>query len=134
MYNPRLENMFCLRKAQNTTGKDLRKVNVGKRCVNFSKKELTDIIARRIKKPAPREFYQNITRGALEDIARKTNVTVPEDFEGTDDDLRRVIFWGKQLMSKICDNIREWMEEHNLVEEDLNCGQQQKRRERALKS
>lgn len=134
MYNPRLENMFCLRKGQNTTGKDLRKVNVGKRCVNFSKKELTDIIARRIKKPAPREFYQNITRGALEDIARKTNVTVPEDFEGTDDDLRRVIFWGKQLMSKICDNIREWMEEHNLVEEDLNCGQQQKRRERALKS
>lgn len=129
MTNPRLENMFCLREIQDATGKDLRKVKVGKRCVNFSKKELTDIIARRIKKPAPPDFFPDMPRGALEDIANKMAVTVPEDFEGTDDDLRRVIFWGRQLMSKICDNIREWMKENNLIEDNLNCGHQRKRRD-----
>lgn len=129
MYNPRLQNIFCLRETQDVIGKDLRKVKVGKRCVNFSKQELTDIIVRRIKKPPPPDFFQDMPRTALEDIATKMNVTIQEDFNGTDDDLRRLIFWGRQLISTICDNIREWMEENKLVEENINCGQQQKRRD-----
>lgn len=128
MYNPRLDNVFCLREVQSGI-KDLRKVKVGKRCVNFSKQKLTDIIARRIKKPPPEEFFQDMPRSALEAIAANMgSVTIPEDFEGSDDDLRRVIFWGRQLMEKTCANIREWMADNNLVQENLNCGQQKKRR------
>lgn len=132
LYNPTLENMFCLRETQDAKRKDLRKVKVGKRCVNFSKRELTDIIARRIKKPVPPGFLGDISKERLKDKASKMNVSVQEDFHGTKDNLKRVVFWGGQSMNTICDNIREWMEENGLVEEDLNCGLQHKRRARSV--
>lgn len=131
-YNPRLENMFCLRDVQDIDNKDLRRINVGKRCLNFSKEKLTDIIARRIKKDPPSNFLQNKTRTELEDMGRKITGIISQDFEGSDDDLRRVIYWGKQLMGNICTHIRHWMEENDLLTEDLNCGHQQKRRFRAI--
>ena len=127
MYNPRLADAFCIKEIQDEVD-DLRKVKVGKRCGDYDKKVLTDIIARRIKKLPPPEFLQDTPRDELIDIAKGIPGLTAQDFGGSRDALRRAIYWSRQLRSFTCANIRQWMEDNNLVEENINCGHQKKKR------
>lgn len=127
MYNPRLDNVFCIKEVQPQLT-DLRKIKVGKKCVDFEKQVLTEIIARRMKIPIPPNMYTTTTRDTLEELARTYKVSIPGDFDEDDDHLKRVVYWGGMLRITTCKYISDWMISHNLMEENINCGQQNKKR------
>ena len=128
MNNPRLNDTFCLKEIQGAMS-DLRKVKVGKKCVDYDKRVLTDIIARRIGvNPPAREFAGATKEELLKMLDSLKTVVKPEDYKANVEELKRIIFWGRQSRPNICVDIRQWMEENNLMEENLNCGLQQKKR------
>lgn len=134
MINPQLGNVFCIREVQDDAAvKDLRRVRVGKRCADYDRMTLVDVIARRIKRPQPADFAVDATRDEIIQELMSLRVYKPDADDVSDvTQLRRVLFWARQLRAVVCDNIRDWMEVNNLVEESIDCGQQKKVRKRAL--
>jgi Type III restriction enzyme, res subunit/Helicase conserved C-terminal domain len=96
---------FCLRDVSNqTVGRkqgndeaDLRKVMVGRRCQNYDKAVLLNIAAEKMK------------------IG-----------EGTSDEEKKQ-YWSPQTRIKICDGMKEWFKENDLIEQDFNCGTNKKK-------
>lgn len=128
MNNPRENNTFCIKEVQEEMS-DLRKVKVGKKCINHNKRILTDLVARRIGVEPPTNRFEKLsTEELLAMLDTMPEVSNVEDRKADRKELERIVYWGKQTRPVLCSEIRSWMEERDLIEENLNCGLQQKKR------
>lgn len=132
--NPRL-NEFCLRNVnEKNDGKDKRRLVVGRRCNDYSKPILVDILANRIKHEIPQTFLNDSTfeemEANLDDIFLKytsierNNVTKPTSRSG----ILRYLYFNAQIRKKLCILIQEWLIANNLIEQNFDCGTSRKKR------
>lgn len=129
LWNPKT-NDFCIRDVRTTRDVDKRKVPSGKRCINWTKPDLTNLILT-INIPLPknamlpnvglakREIEEN---KYLQQLVKKLKQPV------SDETLRKVVFWYGVSRQEICAVVRRWFEENNLMVEDNSCGVQTKRK------
>lgn len=132
LYNPHLKE-FCLREMSDQKQTDLRKLTVGRRCNDWNLNSLINLAARRIKIQAPDGFLEDKTLDELIEIAKKISKKriIDTDFSNADT-LRRVIYWAQVPRNIICENIKKWLEERGLIEENFDCGTQKKQRGKYL--
>lgn len=132
LYNPHLKE-FCLRELILQQSTDLRKINIGRRCNDWDLNSLVNLAARRMKIEPPEDFYPH---EPLEDLLEITESISKKTFLSTDfidrPTLRRVIYWSRIPRNIICDNVKKWLEDRNLIEENFDCGTQKKQRGKYL--
>lgn len=92
MYNPTTKD-FCIRDVKEAIDKDLRKITVGKRCINYDKSILASIL---------------------------------------DDDIKLASEGGSRWVDKskteLCDVLKDWFDQNELMETNFDCGTSKKRR------
>jgi hypothetical protein len=140
--NPQLKE-FCLRDVQllqnpNEAKKDLRRAVVGRRCNDYSKPILIEILSNRIKQGIPEDFLNDKTDDEIKytiqqiyasySVAEKNNTTLPTDIDG----IRRYIFYHGQTRKNLCDQIRQWLKDRDLIEQSFDCGTARKKRARII--
>lgn len=132
LYNPQTE-AFCLKENETSEEKDARRKHVGKRCEDWSRPQLVDFVARRMKLPVPKKYRPDAEREAwIRDIKIAKCWSEDTDANASDEYLKRVAYWSQTLRRVSCEAIREWLEEKGLVVEDLDCGTQQKKGRKML--
>jgi superfamily II DNA or RNA helicase len=124
----RTSNDFCLRKVEDGDGlpsqQDKRKRNVGKRCQNWKKKELIDLVSNRLKVNPDEDFGFDET-----DVAKMRNdpkFTNLLETGGSLKDYKRVAFWNAQDVNYLCTKIMQNFMDKKLVVDDPNCGTSKK--------
>lgn len=131
LYNPYLDD-FCLKKVSEKETFDLRKLAVGRRCVDWDQPTLIDIVVEKIKLPIPddkQHFFNNNTQAEIIQSAKKKKyysvLKEPISF----DKIKRFVFWGHQTRQVLCETIHDWLNSNDLVEQNFNCGHQRKKRD-----
>jgi hypothetical protein len=132
LYNPHLKE-FCLREITDQKCSDLRKLTVGRRCNDWNLTSLINLAARRMKIEPPDNFYEAVN---LQELLKISKNLPKKIFLGTDftdgPTLRRVIYWSQIPRNIICDNVKKWLEDRGLMEENFDCGTQKKQRGKYL--
>lgn len=119
----RTSNDFCLRKIDEgeTEDQDKRKRNVGKRCQNWKKKDLVDLVSNRLKLNPDEDFDFD-----QKDVDKMRNdpkfVNLLNINNGTLRDYKRVAFWNVQDVNYLCTKIMQNFMDKKLVIDDPNCG------------
>lgn len=128
LYNPQLED-FCIRDVRNLKVEtDLRKITVGRRCNDWDQSTLLDLAVRKMEIPIPDTFMSKATSNQLAELVQKTKYAkIPEDLVN-DETMRRFLYWKKMKRIHLCENIKKWFEENDLIEENFDCGTQKKQR------
>lgn len=128
LHNPRLDD-FCIRNVQNlNNGSDLRKLTVGRRCVDWDQSTLVDIAARRMKLSIPSTSeLNNKTNEELISLINRNKYKVSDDLNDMEL-MKRVLYWSKHVRVIMCEHIKKWFEENDLIEENFDCGHQKKQR------
>jgi hypothetical protein len=140
MVNPKRNDEFCLREIKDfdideNLKKDRRKMTVGKRCKDFSHLTLTDIVANRIKQDIKNPKYlEKTTRQFLIKKATELGLQTILPVNASIEDLKRIIFWKTNSRENLCWIIKKWMYEKNLIEENAECGTQNKKRKKLINS
>lgn len=144
-------NQFCIRDIskidEEEKEEDKRLLSSGKRCVNWDKKLLANILGCKLKVPIPtsdtkslKKFEKIIlgkTKRELWDMIHENQYTkdclVNNEYNytnNTEDDLKRIIYWGSIMIKSMCSNLMEWFKNNNLLDEkDLTCGIKTKKKE-----
>jgi hypothetical protein len=123
----RTSNDFCLRKIEDgeTEGQDKRKRNVGKRCQNWKKKDLVDLVSNRLKINPDEDFDFDSS-----DVDKMKNdpkfVNLMNTNNGTLKDYKRLAFWNVQDVNYLCTKIMQNFMDKKLVVDDPNCGTSKK--------
>ncbi len=136
LYNPKLDD-FCIKDvgacgaSQSPT--DLRKLRVGRRCIDWERSKLIDIVVRRMKLEPPIDYRDDVTKRDLADMLKKIDTDARKKYVTADDyasksSLRRMLFWIEQNRTDICDAMKKWFIENDLLEENFDCGHQKKKR------
>jgi hypothetical protein len=123
----RTTNDFCLRKVEETQDdrRDRRKLNVGKRCQNWRKIELVDLVANKLKVvPGDEEF--DFDDSDMLRMQQDPKFQAIMGDEGSLKDYKRAAFWNAQDASYVCGRIMQTMLDKNLVLDDPNCGTSKK--------
>jgi superfamily II DNA or RNA helicase len=139
-------NEFCLRDVSEIDTADVegdidkRKLTSGKRCINWDRTTLTNIVACKLKVPVPNltgeslKKYQKLTAGKskieLWDMVQKSPYTKDcyENNEqnynnNSEEDLKRVVYWSSVMRKPMCSYLMEWFRENNLLDEkNATCG------------
>ncbi|WWE87248.1 putative NTPase [Frog virus 3] len=133
LYNPNLKD-FCIRDV--TQGKrdkvDLRKLTVGRRCVDWDQRTLVHIVARLMKIDGRRDFMPHATLREMRELAEQDPLHEPSDLTSKEA-CRRFLFWTQKGDNKfrrqdICKAMEKWFIENDLMEDNFDCGHQHKRR------
>lgn len=122
----RTTNDFCLRKIDDDSDlQDKRKKNVGKRCQNWKKKDLVDLVSNRLKVNPEEDFdfdQDDVLRMKLD--PKFTSLINTND--GTLKDYKRTAFWNAQDVTFLCSKIMQNFLDEKLVVDDPNCGTSKK--------
>jgi hypothetical protein len=124
----RTSNDFCLRKVEEGDGlpshQDKRKRNVGKRCQNWKKKELVDLVSNRLKVNPDEDFgFDETDVTKMRNDPKFTNLL---EAGGNLRDYKRVAFWNAQDVNYLCTKIMQNFMDKKLVVDDPNCGTSKK--------
>jgi hypothetical protein len=125
----RNSNDFCLKKLNDGPDDhaDKRKRNVGKKCHNWKKKELVDLVSNRLKIKPDEDFGFDES-----DVTKMKNNpkfnTLLDTNNGTLKDYKRVAFWNAQDVNYLCTKIMQKFMDQKLVVDDPNCGTSKKLR------
>jgi superfamily II DNA or RNA helicase len=142
---------FCLRDVSEVTeltgDGDKRKLTSGKRCINWDRTTLTNIVACKLKVPIPelsgqalkkyqklignkskKELWEMIHENAhTKDCYSKDEKTYNKL---TEEDLKRMVYWGSVMRKPMCNSLMEWFRENDLLDEkNLTCGINTKKKE-----
>lgn len=137
LFNPQMD-AFCIRDLTtiDPSEKDLRKIKVGRKCIDWEYGKLIDLLVRKLKVYAPASFRENDTLPALntdldklgrKDKAGKEPLVKPDDYLSVDK-ARNILYWTSKTRADICDEIKDWFETYGLLEENFDCGHQKKKR------
>lgn len=120
----RTSNDFCLRKIDNDETSDKRKRNVGKRCQNWKKKDLIELVSNRLKVNPDEDFdFDESDVAKMKNDPKFTNIL---QSGGTLRDYKRVAFWNAQDINYLCTKIMQNFMYKKLVVDDPNCGTSKK--------
>jgi superfamily II DNA or RNA helicase len=122
----RTSNDFCIRKVNegDDEAQDKRKRNVGKRCQNWKKKDLVDLVSNRIKVEPDEDFeFDETDVDKMKKDRKFTNIL---NNSGTLRDYKRVAFWNAQDVNYLCTKIMQNFLDKKLVIDDPNCGTSKK--------
>lgn len=124
----RTTNDFCLRKIdEETSPQDKRKRNVGKRCQNWKKKDLVDLVANRLEIQPDEDFeFDSNDMEKMKNNPKFENLLNTNN--GTLRDYKRVAFWDVQDISYLCTKIMQNFMDKKMVIDDPNCGTSKKTR------
>lgn len=120
----RSSNDFCLKKIEDSQQPDKRKRNVGKRCQNWKKKDLIDLVANRLKVNPDEDFdfdESDVTR--MKKDPKFSNILITN---GSLRDYKRIAFWNAQDVNYLCTKIMQNFMDKKLVVDDPNCGTSKK--------
>lgn len=132
LYNPKIDD-FCIRDVRDVKDEtDLRKLTVGRRCVDWELKTLIDIAVRRMKLPIPPIYLVGTSREELLQLAAKAKYVRADDLTQPDEYLKRFLFWSGQYRSNICVHMKQWFTDNHLIEDNIDCGHQKKKRARVM--
>ena len=135
LYNPK-EDQFCIRDIRDLKRGvgDLRKMTVGQICTNFDRDELVDIVARKMKiTPGKKFVYKDTSIDELYKLLDDNKYTIQTDYDSDIDNIKRVIYWSSIFKGKTCKHIKTWFDEHDLMDENYECGSQSKQRSKSKK-
>ena len=119
---------------------DQRIVRAGKNCKSWKIYELISIAVNVLKLPYPADFKKDLSRERMIKIIKDDDTLSKIYDEGefdvlSDEDLRRVLYWGlpkkdggNKGNENLCTSIRNFLEGKGLVEIDMNCGVQGKKK------
>lgn len=135
IYNRELDQ-FCIRDVSGDVGeKDQRKIPSGRRCVNWDRAKLTqmviDVIA--LDPPEKNKYtkqFKGKSRTALLKASRENkylSVIFPPEREDSlsDEDLRRGLYWAGKQRKFVCEQLLAWFRNQDLYIEDSSCGTHQ---------
>lgn len=123
----RTSNDFCLRKISDGgfDSTDKRKRNVGKRCQNWKKKDLVDLVSNRLKINPDEDFeFDESDVAKMKNDPKFTNIL--DTNNGTLRDYKRIAFWNVQDVNYLCTKIMQNFLDQKLVVDDPNCGTSKK--------
>ena len=131
----KIDREFCIRDVSQIIPDKKHKRTSGKRCNNWKRDELLDMIVRKFKIPIPSiNSLDIITRNKWNDlnsqpinkirtmVRNKKYIKEYLTDDSTDEFIRYLAFWGTQNVKVICNSIREWFESRNLIIQDDGCG------------
>jgi superfamily II DNA or RNA helicase len=126
----RTTNDFCLRKIDDAQdegepARDRRKLNVGKRCQNWRKIELVDLVANKLK-VVPEDEDFDFDDSDMKRMRQDPKFRAIMGDEGSLKDYKRAAFWNAQDANYVCGRIMQTMLDQNLVLDDPNCGTSKK--------
>jgi len=126
---------FCIRDVSQNIPDKKHKRTSGKRCSNWKRDELLDMIIRKFKIPVPSlDTLDIITVNKWNDlktqpiskvralVGKKKYIKEYLTDTSTDDFILYLAFWGTQNVKVICNSIRDWFENRNLIIQDDGCG------------
>lgn len=120
----RSSNDFCLRKIEESQQSDKRKRNVGKRCQNWKKKDLIDLVANRLKVNPDEDFdFDESDVAKMKKDPKFSNILIAN---GSLRDYKRTAFWNAQDVNYLCTKIMQNFMDKKLVVDDPNCGTSKK--------
>jgi superfamily II DNA or RNA helicase len=131
LYNPQLGE-FCIRDVRDHVDvvKDFRKLVIGRRCTDWDQNSLVDIVARRMEIGPPREFMRDLNYSELKELVMSNKYRkIPDDVQN-EESMKRLLYWSKMRRVALCQVIKSWLTEKNLVEENFDCGTQKKQRKK----
>jgi hypothetical protein len=127
---------FCIRDVSDDIPQKKHQRTSGKRCTNWKKAELIPIILDNLKVEIPAKSEMETKElnkwKKLEELNKakilaeiKKNKYVQDRYDNKlpEDELRRILFWGKQQLKPLCRYLRTWFENKGLLVEDQGCGQ-----------
>jgi len=123
----RSTNDFCLRKVEDDQDEnvDKRKRNVGKRCQNWKKQDLVDLVSNRLKIKPDEDFdFDQSDVEKMRNNPKLKNILNIDN--GTLKDYKRVAFWNAQDINYLCTKIMQNLMDSKLVMDDPNCGTSKK--------
>lgn len=140
-YNP-ANNSFCIvdyqkeRQSRSKSANDKRLQYSGKVCGagGWKLPELINIAVNRLKIPPPANFRKGQTKEQMatrvKEEQKLMEIYTPDKVdELSTEDLRRALYWGtpkkdggNRQINPLCTAIREWLERHDLLEVDAQCG------------
>lgn len=119
----RTSNDFCLRKLESSgdlNTSDKRKRTVGKRCQNWKKKDLVDLVANRLKTVPDEDF--EFDQEDVDNLVKNPKFKDILTSNGTLKDYKRVAFWNAQDINYLCQKVFQTFMDKKLVIDDPNCG------------
>lgn len=122
----RTTNDFCLQKVDESISQtqDKRKLNVGKRCQNWKKKDLVNLVSNNLKiEPGVDFAFEKVDMTTIRNNPKFENLL---SSNGTLKDYKRVAFWNAQDVNYLCNTIKQNFMDKKLVLDDLNCGTSKK--------
>jgi hypothetical protein len=121
----RNSNDFCLQRlGEGAEVVDKRKRNVGKRCQNWKKPELVDLVANRLKVNIDEDF--GFDRSDVDKMRNNPKFNNLLQNNGTLKDYKRVAFWNAQDVNYLCSKIMQNFADKKLLVDDPNCGTSKK--------
>lgn len=135
IYNRELDQ-FCIRDVSGDVGEqDQRKIPSGRRCVNWDRVKLTqmviDVIA--IDPPEKDKYTKQFKGKSRTDLLKSSRenkylkVIFPPEREDSlsDEDLRRGLYWAGKQRKFVCEQLLAWFRNQDLYIEDSSCGTHQ---------
>lgn len=120
----RTSNDFCLKKVDENHQSDKRKKNVGKRCQNWKKKDLVDLVSNRLKvKPDDDFAFDESDVARMKKDPKFKNII---ESNGSLKDYKRLAFWNAQDINYLCTKIMQKFLDKKLVTDNPNCGTSRK--------
>lgn len=113
---------FCLSRLDPSIT-DARKIKVGKRCKNWSRDELIDILVRKLDTTAPPNAIYKATE-TIEHLPRQKWYRPGDEKYGLD-----LYYWFRQKGVHLCHELRQQLSRRGAHFYSLNCGQQNKARQ-----
>lgn len=140
LYNPQLQD-FCIRaipKESEGEITDLRRVTIGRRCIDWERERLVDIVANEMKIPPPdATMFKDLSIGELQarlktyardKLKTKADKYILPEYYQDLDSMKRILYWSTPMRSALCERMKEWFDEKGLLEENFECGHQKKKR------
>lgn len=126
---------FCIRNVSENIPDKKHKRTSGKRCYNWKREELLEIILEKLKIDIPNDDeLDSLSRNKwvelrsqpinkLRKVAKEKKYIKKYINENTSDDtILYLLFWGTQNVKIICEFIQKWFDNNNLLTQDDGCG------------
>jgi hypothetical protein len=100
-------------------GKLDKRLKFGKNCISWILPELLEIIVRRLKINAHVEFLIDFNTDTLYSEIQKHKKTYLKklvDDKSDREQLKRILYWGKFTVKNICNHLKKWFEDNNLLQ------------------
>lgn len=127
---------FCIRDVSENIPDKKHQRTSGKRCINWKKQDLIPIILNILKIPIPDDSKMEIKElnkwkkikkfdktKLLNEILKNKYVKKYHNTKLSENDLLRILFWGKQQLKPLCTYLQDWFESKKILVEDSGCGQ-----------